>query len=245
MKSLSQKLKIRANNYIYWHRSVIQHKDIEEALRSNITIEVDLSFDEDIQKPYIGHSNKIYNSFFDKLLIRDNSKNISFDELIDYINGSQLNVVLDCKSSKVLPYLINNINKINFENVIFHAFVEEWCFDKDNRRYNECIKLDDIKVFKKIKNTFWIGSSLIKNYNQINSNVLNTVTDSGKGVVDGISFFTHYYQLLFPKQSIYKKICNAGYIPVFASDLLIVKPGFKYFGASNFSGNCTINNHEE
>lgn len=245
MKSSNQNFLKNKSNFVYWHRTVIQHKHIKQALDRNVTIEVDLSFDEYIQKPYIGHRRDIYNSFFDKLFIGDSSKNISFDELIEYLNKFKLHVILDCKSSKVLHYLSNNINKINLENVIFHAFVKEWCLDKENRRYNECIKIEDIKVFREKTNTFWIGSSLVKNYNQIDSNVLKIISDTAEGIINGVSFFTHYYQLLFPKQSVYKKVSNIGYIPVFASDLIIVKPGFKYFGASNFINNCTINNYEK
>ncbi len=245
MKSLNQKLKNQINNFIYWHRSVVQRKHIEAALHSKITIEIDLSFDEVTKKPYIGHSNKIYNSIFDKLLMGDASENISFEDLIDYVNDKQLCAVFDCKSDKVLKYLLTNSNKYNFDNVIFHAFIGEWCFDKENRRYKECIKLEDIKKFKNFTKTFWIGSSLIKNYSQLDPQTIKIVTDTGKGVIDGISFFTHYYQLLFPKLSIYKNISDDGYIPVFASDLVFMKPNFKYIGVSNFINNCTKNSYEK
>jgi len=245
MKSLNQNFLKNKINFVYWHRSVIQRKHIEQFLARQVTIEIDLSFDEMSQKPYIGHSGEIYNSFFDKLLIGSSFRNISFEALMSYINKSQLSVVLDCKSSKVLEYISKNINKFNLENVFFHAFISEWCFDKENRRYKECIKLEDIKEFKKITKSFWIGSSLVKNYNQVDSTIIKRIADTGKNIVDGVSFFTHYHQLLFPKLSVYKKISDIGYIPVFASDLIFVKTDFEYIGVSTFICNCTKNKYEK
>lgn len=239
MRLLNQNSKIKENNLVYWHKHTISESEIKTALAKNITIEVDLSFDEVKNMPYIGHSPEIYNRFLDKYIVGDNSKNISFEQLANYVNNYGLKVVMDCKSAKILEFLNKNPKYINLNGIVFHAFVKEWCFDPDNRRVKESIRIADITKFKVAHNNDWIGTSIVKDYNQIDSEITNKIFKTGKNIISGISFFTKLYQLPFPNLKVFKLVSGNGFVPVFASDLLLFKPDFQYVGLSNLAINCT------
>ncbi len=245
MKSSNQNFLKSKSNFVYWHRTTLKEEQINSAISHSIAIEVDLSFDELLGTPYVGHSDKIYNNFFDRMLFGNTNKNISFENLINLLRNENLNVVFDCKDVRVLPFLEKLVYEIGTNRVAFHAFVKQWSQDKNNRRNLECIDIEEIIKFKQRTNTTWIGTSLISSYKYVNEVNLKLIKGKGQGVFHGIAFFPHYLELLLPNINVYKKISNEGFIPVFAVDLVTRKIPFNYIGLSEFINKATKISYEK
>lgn len=226
----------------FLHKLSLTSKDVKKYTQNNILFEVDLSFDDKTQKPYVGHpTTSIGRSFIPF------PPKISFDELVSYLEQNKnACIMFDCKNKKVLSHLKKLIDRIDTKRVIFHAFVLEWAkkyfIDCPKKEYlrNECISIKEIEKFQKETNTFWLGTILAPDPGWLRkNNVLNRALKDSRGIFKGIGIFFSYLHLPFPSLILARIISKSGYLPIIPDDLLIKRPNFPYIGTTIFSWRAT------
>lgn len=109
--------------YTYWHMREIDRATIEEAIRRGTSIELDIAFDEDNDKIYVGHPKEFY-TVEKKIPL---PHNIDIDEAVAMIKDVEdLVLVLDCKHVRALPKIKEVIGILGQHRCILHAFIKEW-----------------------------------------------------------------------------------------------------------------------
>lgn len=233
---------VKNHKFVYWHRHVVTQREITIALNKRITLEIDLSYDERLNKPYVGHPLNYYSD----LIKQPSPSNVPFEFVVKQIYKNNLHVVFDCKDRRVFPYLRKMVEEIGTVNIAFGCFVKNWSENypqgekvEPHWKY-ENISIREVYAFRKATDTFWIGyvrgfdpAWLEKRYPT--AVILKDASNS----LDAIYPILKYRYLLTPQKQYLKNISDGLFLPVLHVDFALSRPNVPYIGLSEFTRNCS------
>lgn len=206
--------------FVYYHTHRVYRENLEEAIESKKSIELDISFDEhgtfyEKGSYYIGHPVLFYTEFgqdfHDNMLLEDAVKILE--------SNPDIFVVLDCKDIRAFSKIEEIIKRLGEHRCLFHAFIKEWSFrpfeediEVEPHWVNEEIELEEVLKFKERNNVPVIGACKGFSAKRLKErNIVNQILDSLKGrKIDSISLYMP--GTILPPLDEARKISQAGFL---------------------------------
>ena len=207
-------------SFVYYHTHRVYKENLEEAITSKKSIELDISFDEkgvfyEKGAYYIGHPVTFYTEFG-----KEFHNNMLLEEAIKILEAnSDIFVVLDCKDIRAFIKIEEIIKRLGAHRCLFHAFIKEWSFrpfesdiEVEPHWKEEEIPLEEVLRFKERNKIPIIGACKGFSEKRLRDrNVVNQIIDSVKGRdIDSISLYMP--GTILPPLDLARQLSQAGFL---------------------------------
>ena len=230
--------------YIYWHMREVHEDTIREAISKGTSIELDIAYDDQTGKIYVGHPKEYY--------VKNNlplPQNIDIDTAVKMLDKApDVVLILDCKHKNALPKIKKIIQQLGAHRCIVYSFIKEWSepypdnVKKEAHWEAEDVSYDAVKDIIIKTGVKTIGAIHALSEQRMRDEKL---LDRALTMADGFESVSVYLPgIKLPPEEFSRQIIEAGYLPWINQDE-VVKSGkkcdFVYIGMTDNSDRATVN----
>ncbi|MFA6525689.1 MAG: lysophospholipid acyltransferase family protein [Patescibacteria group bacterium] len=230
--------------YIYWHMREVYEDTVREAIRRGTSIELDVAYDDETGKIYVGHPKEYY---------KENNlplpKNIDIDTAVKMLEEApDVVLILDCKHKKAVPKIKEIIQQLGVHRCILHSFIKEWSepypdyVKKEAHWEAEDVPYYAIKGLIEETGVKTIGAMHALSEQRVRDEKLLDRAISMANGFESISVYLPGVKL--PPEEFSRKTIAAGYLPWVNQDVIVKSEkeyDFVYIGMTDNPDYATVN----